>query len=79
MQKDAGMERKFKTGDQVRLRSGGPVMTVVEYEVWNDILGGLIGKAKPSQETGMVTCQWFKEDELKKSNFHQDTLVLVAE
>ena len=71
------MERKFKTGDIVRLKSGGPPMTVLEYEVWQDVIGSLIGTAKPAQDTALVSCQWFKDDEIKKAKFHQDMLDLV--
>jgi uncharacterized protein YodC (DUF2158 family) len=71
------MDRKFKTGDIVRLKSGGPAMTVLEYEVWQDVIGSLIGTAKPSHDTGLVNCQWFKDDEIKKAKFHQDMLDLV--
>ena len=73
------MERKFKTGDKVRLNSGGPVMTVIDYEVWNDFIGNLIGTPKPSHDTGMVICHWFSGDEVKKSKFPQDALEFVME
>ena len=72
------MERLYKTGDLVRLKSGGPTMTVLEYDVWQDTIGALLGTAKPAHDTGMVTCQWFKDDEVKKSKFHQDMLQIVS-
>ena len=73
------MERKFAIGDKVRLNSGGPVMTIIEYEVWHDLIGALTGKAKPAQDTGMVTCQWFRDDDIKKGKFPQEALQLVME
>ncbi|MEO6070333.1 MAG: DUF2158 domain-containing protein [Chitinophagaceae bacterium] len=72
------MERTFKTGDLVRLKSGGPVMTVLEYDMWQDVIGSLIGAANPTQDAGMITCHWFKDDEVKKAKFHQDMLEIVT-
>ena len=40
-------EEKFKTGDVVRLKSGGPNMTVVNYGRYNQEL--------------KVLCEWFDE------------------
>ena len=56
------MNQKFKTGDIVILRSGGPSMTVKEY---------------PDPDSPEVICQWFKKDgDLMEKGFHQDTLEL---
>ena len=55
------VEQKFKTGDQVVLKSGnGPKMVVKGYE------------PKDGEE---VTCEWFdKNNTPQEKSFHQDTL-----
>lgn len=47
------MEEKFKPGDIVMLKSGGPKMTVREYD----------------EESNTFFCEWFKDGELKKEEF----------
>ncbi len=54
------MDQIFETGDVVRLKSGGPNMTVVKYEPKDGV---------------EVTCQWFNTDKLIEKSFHQDTLM----
>jgi uncharacterized protein YodC (DUF2158 family) len=44
---------KLKQGDQVQLKSGGPVMTVVN----------------PGGFTGWPICNWFEGDKLKTGGF----------
>jgi uncharacterized protein YodC (DUF2158 family) len=50
----------FEEGSVVRLKSGGPNMTVSKI-------------AKPSQSSALtpsvLTCQWFNNDEIKESYF----------
>jgi len=55
---------KFKIGDVVVLKSGGPSMTISEkyYDFGN--------------ETGKWECKWFEGSEPKSGIFHQDTLQL---
>ncbi len=54
------IEQVFKPGDVVELRSGGPKMTVRNYE---------------PQDSAEVTCEWFdKSHSLCTKSFHQDTL-----
>ena len=54
------MEQKFKPGDIVRLKSGGPKMTVIKYD--------------PAQGADL-TCQWFEKDsQFKEKSFNQDAL-----
>ena len=57
--------QEFKIGDTVKLKSGGPPMTV------NSI----------TEETGEIYCQWFTEDEdkVREGYFPPDTLQLVVE
>lgn len=50
----------FKEGDEVQLKSGGPVMTVEHSEIWN-------GKPR-------VRCVWFFKDEKKQDYFSPATL-----
>lgn len=53
------MQRKFQTGDKVKLISGGPAMTVLGY----DPIDGL-----------NVTCHWFSKDNIIEKSFHQNML-----
>ncbi len=52
----------FKVGDEVLLKSGGPVMTVVDLN-WN-------------KQTGRIRCQWFssKDDIFKFGVFTEEAL-----
>lgn len=54
-------EQKFKPGDVVQLKSGGPEMTVVRYEPADGL---------------DITCTWFNNNDLKEKSFHQDLLDL---
>ena len=55
--------REFRTGDLVRLNSGGPVMTVWEVE---------------RSEQGIVRTVWFVGEELKRDGFGKDELLFVT-
>lgn len=52
-------EHKFKVGDQVPLKSGGPAMTVAE---------------RPSMPGGEYYCRWFEGADVKAHNFHEEML-----
>ena len=60
---------EFKVGDVVRLKSGGPFLTV---SVMPD---GIRTGTTPS--TSLVRCLWFHKGELKWSDFYSDVLVDV--
>lgn len=51
--------QKFKKGDTVRLKSGGPLMTVESYNIENET---------------EVLCVWFKDNERLDGYFDEDTL-----
>ena len=53
----------FKPGDVVRLKSGGPNMTVTGRH----------------SETGRILCQWFVGTKLERGTFTPDALVFVDE
>lgn len=56
--------KRFKTGDIVQLKSGGPKMTVQGYE-------GIHAR--------YVECQWFAGSKLSEGSFEEDTLQLVTD
>jgi uncharacterized protein YodC (DUF2158 family) len=51
-------EQKFKDGDAVRLKTGGPKMTVSHYD----------------KMLGLYYCQWFVGTELKDGKFKETSL-----
>lgn len=59
----------FSVGDIVKLKSGGPDMTV------NDVRRNYDTK----QETGMFGCQWFAGKKLDSGTFPFESLMLVTE
>lgn len=53
------VEKRFNAGDQVRLISGGPIMTVNSYET--------IGR-------GRVVCKWFSNNQVLRDTFDENSL-----
>ncbi len=47
--------RKFRTGDRVRQKSGGPVMEVVKYCMEHELMGDVFSLHD-------VKCVWYDED-----------------
>ncbi len=64
LEKNKQMPQKFKTGDQVMLKSGGPKMTESIYQ---------------GSESTNVLCVWFAGEEVKTAYFHEDTIKNQAE
>ena len=61
------MAQKFKIGDVVRLKSGGPNMTVTEYDVFD--YGG---------DQKKYLCRWFDEkNKPAELTFREEELELV--
>ena len=56
---------KFKPGDIVKLKSGGPDMTIQEEQQISS--GG---------KTGKYWCQWFAGKKLERGNFPADSIEL---
>jgi uncharacterized protein YodC (DUF2158 family) len=54
------INQKFIIGDEVKHKSGGPLMVVREYE---------------PADGDQVTCEWFDQKDIRQEgSFHQDTL-----
>lgn len=58
------MTEGFKPGDLVRLKSGGPVMSVKTAKTGFD---------------GYVDCQWFSGKKLESGRFNTETLVAAPD
>ena len=54
---------KFKSGDIVKLKSGGPSMTVQEWDKLNE----------------SYRCKWFAGNKVQTGHFEEDSLVPVEE
>lgn len=63
------MERKFKTGDIVVLKSGSPLMTVSNYKTYTD-LHNMTTKTSESH----LIAYWFDGNKKLKGEFQQDML-----
>lgn len=59
------LAQKYKAGDVVELKSGGPKMTVSGYVTSNGL-----------NEFAKVFCQWFVGTKLEKERFSEDSLQL---
>jgi uncharacterized protein YodC (DUF2158 family) len=57
------LEQKYKAGDIVQLRSGGPKMTVQRY-----------GESNIESEGVCVWCKWFVGSKYKHESFLEDSL-----
>ena len=59
------MANRFKTGDIVRLKSGGPEMTVKEF--------------RDHVQLRDYVCQWFAGKKLENGFFEEDSLEFVKD
>lgn len=50
----------FKAGDLVRLKSGGPLMTVIKYDKTGTV----------------VVCQWWQQGKFQNQNFSEGSLAI---
>lgn len=64
------MARKYKTGDVLRLKSGGPKLTVKEY-------AEQLGEGLEVKEHLRVICQWFAGSKSEQAGFPEDSLERV--
>ncbi len=73
--------KKLKAGDLVRLKSGGPEMTVrriigEDEDISFQLIDDYIKRMKGFKD-GDVICQWFIDNELKDGAFPEDSLIAV--
>jgi uncharacterized protein YodC (DUF2158 family) len=63
---------KFKSGDTVKLKSGGPEMTISEVHRVSK-MEGIINEG----EIKNIECQWFSGKKLQKGFFDPDAIIKV--
>lgn len=62
------MAQQFKKGDVVRLKSGGPDMTIEHYKM-------IVGISYSKESDDIVLCSWFDiKGELQSREFQQEAL-----
>ena len=66
------MEQKFKIGDVVVLKSGGPSMTITNNKTGMDLSKGKVW-------AGNYDCKWFEGETMHKGRFPQDSIELDDE
>jgi len=70
------MDKKFKSGDVVVLKSGSPKMTVKEYRQ-KDVFDPQIPlKVIGKKDTTIVVCEYYANNELQCVDHEQDSLEL---
>lgn len=79
------MEHKFKLNDIVKLKSGGPNMTITRYITRNpgsviNVIKRHSGMKGDVHEEDMITvaCTWFEGGKQKFNEFEEDALELVS-
>jgi uncharacterized protein YodC (DUF2158 family) len=71
-------ENKFKIGDIVQLKSGGPMMTINEIDSWVPRSYNLKGP-NPEYEKDEAKCFWFSNDKKCEDIFKLDSLKLIKD
>ena len=74
---------KYKTGDIVQLKTGGPKMTIqrfigVEHEVSFQMVDDYIKMMKGFKD-GDIICQWFEGNELKSGTFSKESVIKIED
>jgi uncharacterized protein YodC (DUF2158 family) len=65
----------YKVGDKVKLKSGGPTMTVQEVTHPFPGMQELIRGGNPKSEIGVTCrCQWFVKEKLVSGEFPEESL-----
>lgn len=67
-------ENQFNVGDIVKLKSGGPDMTVQDLE--KSSIGFTI--EAPREFNGYYSCQWFAGKKLESGVFPEESLELIV-
>ena len=68
------MEQKFKQGDIVELKSGGPKMTIETYPIPNGFL-----THDGTYDYSSAECVWFDGTQQKRDTFMVDNLKVIKD
>ena len=67
------MEKQFKKGDVVELKSGGPRMTIEKYKIIHSMTAG------SHVSDNIVICTWFDNNGVLQSReFEQEALKIIG-
>lgn len=65
------MAQSFKKGDSVKLKSGGPTMTIEGYKLITPY------DEEAYEGDTHVECTWFMNQKLERATFHQDAVEMA--